>query len=199
MEKIVQLTSATIVLPIDDVDTDQIVPARFLTTTEREGIGVSLFADWRLDKDGNEIADFPLNAPDAKDKKILVAGRNFGCGSSREHAPWAIHDFGIRAVISSEIADIFRNNSLNNGLVPVIVDEETHQWLLDNPGAEVTVDMEACVLRLPNGKEVSFPIEPFARHCIMEGIDQMGFLLQNKDKIADFEQNRSWNPSLISS
>lgn len=196
MEKITQLTSQTIVLPIDDVDTDQIVPARFLTTTQREGIGASLFADWRMDKDGNEIADFPLNAPEAKGRQILVAGRNFGCGSSREHAPWAIFDFGIRAVISSEIADIFRNNSLNNGLVPVVVDKDTHRWLLDNPGAEVTVDMESCELRLPDGKAVTFPIEPFARHCIMEGIDQMGFLLQNRDRIEAFERNRSWNPSL---
>lgn len=196
MEKITQLTSQTIVLPIDDVDTDQIVPARFLTTTEREGIGVSLFADWRFDKDGNEIADFPLNAPEAQGRSILVAGRNFGCGSSREHAPWAIYDFGIRAVISSEIADIFRNNSLNNGLVPVVIDKETHRWLLDNPGAEVTIDMDSCELRLPGGKTVTFPIEPFARHCIMEGIDQMGFLLQNRDKIEAFERSRSWNPSL---
>ncbi len=194
MEKITQLTSKTIVLPIDDVDTDQIVPARFLTTTEREGIGVSLFADWRFDKDGNEIADFPLNAPEAKGCKILVAGRNFGCGSSREHAPWAIYDFGIRAVISSEIADIFRNNSLNNGLVPVVVDETTHQWLLDNPGAEVTVDVEACEVRLPEGKTASFELEPFARHCIIEGIDQMGFLLQNLDNIEAFEANRTWQP-----
>lgn len=194
MEKITQLTSQTIVLPIDDVDTDQIVPARFLTTTEREGIGVSLFADWRLDKDGNEISDFPLNAPEARDRKILVAGRNFGCGSSREHAPWAIYDFGIRAVISSEIADIFRNNSLNNGLVPVVVDKATHRWLLDNPGAEVTVDVAACEVRLPDGTAVPFPIEPFARHCILEGIDQMGFLLQSMDKIEAFEQNRSWQP-----
>ncbi len=196
MEKITQLTSQTIVLPIDDVDTDQIVPARFLTTTEREGIGISLFADWRFDKDGNEIAGFPLNAPEARGRKILVAGRNFGCGSSREHAPWAIYDFGIRAVISSEIADIFRNNSLNNGLVPVVVDVETHKWLLDNPGAEVTVDVDALEVRLPDGKAVPFEIEPFARHCIMEGIDQMGFLLQNLDKIEAFEENRSWNPSL---
>ena len=196
MEKITQLTSATIVLPIDDVDTDQIVPARFLTTTEREGIGVSLFADWRFDKEGNELADFPLNAPEAQGRQILVAGRNFGCGSSREHAPWAIYDFGIRAVISSEIADIFRNNSLNNGLVPVVVDVETHRWLLDNPGAEVTVDVDALEVRLPDGKTVPFEIEPFARHCIMEGIDQMGFLLQNRDNIEAFERNRSWNPSL---
>ena len=196
MEKINQLTSATIVLPIDDVDTDQIVPARFLTTTERAGIGVSLFADWRFDKEGNEIADFPLNAPEAQGRQILVAGRNFGCGSSREHAPWAIYDFGIRAVISSEIADIFRNNSLNNGLVPVVVDVDTHRWLLDNPGAEVTVDVDALEVRLPDGKAVPFEIEPFARHCILEGIDQMGFLLQNRDKIEAFESNRSWNPSL---
>ncbi len=196
MEKITQLTSKTIVLPIDDVDTDQIVPARFLTTTEREGIGVSLFADWRFDKDGNKIADFPLNAPEAAGRKILVAGRNFGCGSSREHAPWAIHDFGIRAVISSEIADIFRNNSLNNGLLPVVVDDATHQWLLNNPGAEVTVDLVACEVRLPNGKTASFTIEPFARHCIMEGIDQMGYLQQNQANIKAFEQNRPWNPSL---
>jgi 3-isopropylmalate/(R)-2-methylmalate dehydratase small subunit len=194
MEKITQLTSRTIVLPIDDVDTDQIVPARFLTTTEREGIGVSLFADWRFDKEGNEIADFPLNAPEAQDCQILVAGRNFGCGSSREHAPWAIYDFGIRAVISSEIADIFRTNSLNNGLVPIVVDETTHQWLLENPGAEVTVDMESCEITLPDGSKASFPIEPFARHCIMEGIDQMGFLLQNLPNIEEFEANRSWQP-----
>jgi len=184
------------VLPIDDVDTDQIVPARFLTTTGREGIGVSLFADWRFDKQGNAIEDFPLNAPEAQGRQILVAGRNFGCGSSREHAPWAIYDFGIRAVISSEIADIFRNNSLNNGLVPVVVDVDTHKWLLDNPGAEVTVDIDKLEVSLPDGKVVPFEIEPFARHCIMEGIDQMGFLLQNKDNIESFEANRSWNPSL---
>ena len=194
MEKISQLTSKTIVLPIDDVDTDQIVPARFLTTTQREGIGVSLFADWRFDKVGNAIADFPLNAPDAADCKVLVAGRNFGCGSSREHAPWAIYDFGIRAVISSEIADIFRNNSLNNGLVPVVVDAATHRWLLDNPRAEVTVDVEACEVRLPDGRTAAFEIEPFARHCIIEGIDQMGFLLQNIGEIEAFEAKRSWQP-----
>jgi 3-isopropylmalate/(R)-2-methylmalate dehydratase small subunit len=194
MEKITQLTSRTLVLPIDDVDTDQIVPARFLTTTQREGIGASLFADWRVDKDGNEIADFPLNAPDAAECRILVAGRNFGCGSSREHAPWAIYDFGIRAVISSEIADIFRTNSLNNGLVPVVVDANTHRWLLENPRAEVTVDVGACELRLPGGKAVPFPIEPFARHCIMEGIDQMGYILQNLDRIEAFEASRPWQP-----
>jgi 3-isopropylmalate/(R)-2-methylmalate dehydratase small subunit len=194
MEKITQFTSATTVLPFEDVDTDQIIPARYLTTTTREGIGKALFADWRFDKDGNEIADFPLNAPGAADRKILVAGRNFGCGSSREHAPWALHDFGIRAVISSEIADIFSNNSLKNGLVPVIVDKDTHRWLLDNPGADVTIDVEACAITLPDGKTVSFPIDGFARHCILEGIDQTGYLMQQQDKIGEFEQNRSWQP-----
>jgi len=194
MEQITQFTSATTVLAIDDVDTDQIIPARYLTTTERAGIGKALFADWRFDKDGNPIAGFPLNEPGATERKILVAGRNFGCGSSREHAPWALHDFGIRAVISSEIADIFRNNSLKNGLVPVIVDKETHQWLLDNPGAEVTVDVEAREIRLPNGTAVPFPIDGFARHCILEGIDQTGFLLQQLDKITEFEKTRSWQP-----
>ena len=194
MEQITQFTSSTTVLPIDDVDTDQIIPARYLTTTERAGIGKALFADWRFDKNGNEIADFPLNQPGAAERKILVAGRNFGCGSSREHAPWSLHDFGIRAVISTEIADIFRNNSLKNGLVPVIVDRETHQWLLANPGAEVTVDVEACEIRLPDGKAVAFPIDGFARHCILEGIDQTGYLMQQQDKITEFENNRSWQP-----
>ena len=157
MEQITRFTSATTVLAIDDVDTDQIIPARFLTTTERKGIGKALFADWRYDSDGKLIEDFPLNKPGADQNKILVAGRNFGCGSSREHAPWALHDFGIRAVISSEIADIFRNNSLKNGLVPVIVDKDTHRWLLDNPGAEVTVDVEACEIRLPDGAPCPSP------------------------------------------
>jgi 3-isopropylmalate/(R)-2-methylmalate dehydratase small subunit len=194
MEQIIEFTSKTIVLPIDDVDTDQIVPARFLTATTRDGIGKALFADWRLDASGKPLKDFPLNSPEAKHSKILVAGRNFGCGSSREHAPWAIHDFGIRAVISSEIADIFRNNSLKNGLLPIVVDPATHRWLLDNPGAEVTVSVEDCQVRLPNGSVVDFPIEAFARHCILTGIDQTGFLLQNLQNIEAFERNRAWQP-----
>lgn len=194
MEKLTQLTSATTVLPIADVDTDQIIPARFLTTTTREGIGKALFADWRYRKDGSVIEDFPLNQPGAADRKVLVAGRNFGCGSSREHAPWALVDFGIRAVVSSQIADIFRNNSLKNGLVPIVVDDATHQWLLDNPGAEVTVDVEACELRLPTGAAISFEIDRFARHCILEGVDQTGFLMQQIDAIDQFEKNRPWQP-----
>lgn len=199
MEKITQFTSTTIVLAIDDVDTDQIIPARFLTAITRSNMSNALFADWRFDAQGNEIADFPLNQAGATDHKILVAGRNFGCGSSREHAPWALHDFGIRAVISSEIADIFSNNSLKNGLIPIIVDVATHKWLLNNPGAEITVDVEACEIRLPQDKDnkvktVSFPIDSFARHCLLEGIDQTGYLMQQRDKIADFETNRPWQP-----
>ena len=176
------------------MDTDQIVPARFLTATTREGIGKSLFADWRYDSKGIELSDFPLNDPNASKRKILVAGRNFGCGSSREHAPWAIHDFGIRAVISSEIADIFRNNSLKNGLLPIVVDSKTHQWLLDNPGAEIIIDVEAKTIQLPDSRKITFPIEPFARHCIINGIDQTGFLEQNIKSIKVFETNRSWQP-----
>jgi len=194
MEQITQFKSQTTVLAIDDVDTDQIVPARFLTATTREGIGKALFADWRYKADGSSIDDFPLNDPAAANRKILVAGRNFGCGSSREHAPWALHDFGIRAVISSEIADIFRNNSLKNGLLPIIVDTATHQWLINNPGAEVLVNLEACTIELPDGKVVEFPIDKFARHCILEGIDQTGFLLQQQETIVDFEANRAWQP-----
>jgi 3-isopropylmalate/(R)-2-methylmalate dehydratase small subunit len=194
MEKITQFTSATTVLAIDDVDTDQIIPARFLTTTTREGIGKALFADWRYDSQGKVIADFALNQPGAEKRKILVAGRNFGCGSSREHAPWSLFDFGFRAVISTEIADIFRNNSLKNGLLPIIVDKATHAWLIANPGAEVTVDLVAREIRLPNGKSASFPIDGFARHCILEGIDQTGFLMQHQDAITRFEQTRSWQP-----
>lgn len=194
MEKTTQFTSATSVLPIDDVDTDQIIPARFLTTTTREGIGNALFADWRYDASGNERPDFVLNAPGASERQILVAGRNFGCGSSREHAPWALLDFGIRAIISSEIADIFRNNSLKNGLVPAVVDADTHRWLLDNPGAELTVDVEALAIVLPDGRSVPFPMDAFARHCILNGVDQTGYLMQHQGEIAAFEENRPWKP-----
>jgi 3-isopropylmalate/(R)-2-methylmalate dehydratase small subunit len=194
MEKVTRFTSATTVLAINDVDTDQIVPARFLTVTTRVGIAKALFADWRLDANGNERSDFPLNHPDAAHRKVLVAGRNFGCGSSREHAPWALHDFGIRAVISSEIADIFRNNSLKNGLVPIVVDDDTHQWLIDNPGAEITIDVGQQLVELPDGRKIEFPIETFARHCIINGIDQTGYLMQNLEHIEAFERNRAWQP-----
>src|SRR5688572_16881003 len=153
------IRSRTVVLPISNIDTDQIIPARFLTSTSREGFGKNLFADWRYDAAGNPKADFALNKLDAQGARILVAGRNIGCGSSREHAAWALQDFGIAAVVSTEFADIFRTNSLKNGLVPVLVDEKTHAWLLANPGSELTIDVETTTLTLPDGSAVRFPLE----------------------------------------
>jgi len=187
MEAIRQIVSRTVVLPYTNIDTDQIIPARFLTTTTRQGLGKQLFADWRYSADGALKADFPLNRPGAAGCTVLVGGRNFGCGSSREHAPWALLDYGFRAVISSEIADIFRTNSLKNGLLPIVVDERTNQWLLDNPGAQITVDLESSTLRLPTGASVSFPIERFARHCLLNGVDELGFLLSKQAEIARYE------------
>ena len=175
----------------NDIDTDQIIPARFLTTTTKEGLGKNAFADWRYDAQGNAKSDFILNQPAAKGCAILVAGRNFGCGSSREHAPWSLLDFGFRAVISSEIADIFRSNSLKNGLLPVVVDATTHQWLLDNPGVQVRIDLSHNTLTLPNGASVKFPIEAFARYCLLNGVDELGYLLKQSDAIAKFEQVRA--------
>jgi 3-isopropylmalate/(R)-2-methylmalate dehydratase small subunit len=186
--------SCTAVLAATDVDTDQIIPARFLTTTTREGLGENLFFDWRFDSDGKENPDFVLNSAQTKGCDILVAGRNFGCGSSREHAPWALLDYGIRAVISTEIADIFRSNSLKNGLLPVVVDQETHAWLLENPGIEVTIDIDSSTLNLPDGRRVSYPIDKFSRYCLLEGVDQLGFLQQHGDDIKAFEEARSWTP-----
>jgi 3-isopropylmalate/(R)-2-methylmalate dehydratase small subunit len=180
-----------VVLPLDDIDTDQIIPARFLTTTTKTGLGKNLFNDWRYNDDGSEKPDFILNTDAAKGAQVLVGGRNFGCGSSREHAPWALVDFGIRAVISTEIADIFRGNSLKNGLVPVLVDKETHQWLIDNPGAEVAVDIEKRTLTLPDGSEVAFPIDGFSRYCLMNGLDQLGFLMESEAEIKAFEEARA--------
>jgi 3-isopropylmalate/(R)-2-methylmalate dehydratase small subunit len=187
MDPINLIRSRTVVMPSTNIDTDQIIPARFLTTTTRDGLGAALFADLRNAQDGSPRPDFVLNRPESRGCQVLVAGRNIGCGSSREHAPWALLDYGFRAVVSSEIADIFRNNSLKNGLLPVVVDEATHQWLLANPGVEVTIDLAAAVLRLPGGREVSFPMEPFARYCLLNGVDEMEFLLGKADAIAAYE------------
>ncbi len=188
MQPFTTLTSRTAVLPAANIDTDQIIPARFLTTTTRAGLGERLFADWRYDERGAPRPDFPLNQPAAQGCRILVAGRNFGCGSSREHAAWALADYGFRAVISTEIADIFRNNALKNGLLPVIVEEAIGQWLTVHPGATVTLSVEDSTLELPDGRSVSFPIEPFARHCLLEGIDELGFLLARAPEIDAFER-----------
>jgi 3-isopropylmalate/(R)-2-methylmalate dehydratase small subunit len=191
MEPITEITSKTVVLPFDDIDTDQIIPARFLTTTTKEGLGSQLFNDWRYHSDGSLKRDFVLNTPAAEGCGILVAGNNFGCGSSREHAPWALVDYGIRAVVSTGIADIFRGNALKNGLVPVIVDKAAHEWLIANPGAEVTVNLESRQLALPDGRSVAFPLDNFSRYCLMNGIDQLGFLMENESAIAEFEKRRA--------
>jgi len=194
MEKISHIVSKTVVLPQTDTDTDQIMPARFLTTTNKEGLGAAAFADWRYDADGNPLPDFPLNQPGAKDSQILVAGNNFGCGSSREHAPWGLVDFGFRAVISTQIADIFRNNALKNGLVPVVIDAEPHRWLLEHPGAEVSIDVAAATITLPGREPLEFPLDGFSKHCLLEGVDQLGYLLGRDAEITAFEQNRAWKP-----
>ena len=190
MEPIKTIRSRTAVLPLANIDTDQIIPARFLRATTREGFGKHLFSEWRYDSNGNPKPDFALNKPEAQGCSILVAGRNFGCGSSREHAPWALTDYGIKAVVSTEFADIFRNNSLKNGLVPVLVDDATAEWLIANPGAEVTIDLETTTLSMPNGKSVKFPLEPFARYCLMNGVDELGFLLSKNAEISAYESKR---------
>ena len=194
MKAVRHIKSRTVALPTRDIDTDQIIPARFLTTTSRDGLGQSVFYDLRYNKDGSKKAGFPLNQTTARGCEILIAGNNFGCGSSREHAPWALLGYGFKAVISTEIADIFRNNSLKNGLVPVVVDREIHRWLLDNPGAELDIDVANATLTMPDGKSIEFAIDRFARHCLVEGIDQLGFLQQHLERIADYEETRAWKP-----
>jgi 3-isopropylmalate/(R)-2-methylmalate dehydratase small subunit len=185
MQPMTRVRSKTVVIPASNIDTDQIIPARFLTTTVKDGLGLQLFADWRYRADGTPNPDFVLNRPEARGAEVLVAGRNFGCGSSREHAPWALLDFGFRAVISTEIADIFRGNSLKNGLLPIAVDEATSQWLLEHPGALVDIDLASARLTLPTGTSVTFPMEPFARHCLLNGIDELGYL---RSRISDIER-----------
>ena len=188
MDPISIIRSRTVVMPSSNIDTDQIIPARFLTTTTREGLGAHLFADWRYDGAGAARPEFVLNRPEARGCQVLVAGRNIGCGSSREHAPWALLDYGFRAVVSTEIADIFRSNSLKNGLLPVVVDEVTHAWLVEHPGVEVEIDLPATELRLPDGRAVTFPVEAFARYCLMNGVDELGYLLGQADAIAAYER-----------
>ncbi len=190
MDPLKTIRSRTVVMPSANIDTDQIIPGRFLTTTTKEGLGRQLFADWRYDAAGNPKPDFILNRPESRGCRVLVAGRNVGCGSSREHAPWALLDYGFQAVISTEVADIFKNNSLKNGLLPILVDEATHQWLLAHPGAEVEVDLESTTLTLPNGVAVRFPVDPFPRYCLLNGVDELGFLLSQDKAIAAYEARR---------
>jgi 3-isopropylmalate/(R)-2-methylmalate dehydratase small subunit len=191
MAQFTTLTSRVVVLPVSDVDTDQIIPARFLKATDKKGMGDHLFADWRYNADGSPKPDFVLNKPESQGCQILLAGDNFGCGSSREHAPWALTGFGFRAVISTSFADIFRSNSLKNGLLPIIVDAKTHQDLFDMldeiPAAELSVDLASQTLSLPDGRKVSFPIDGFAKTCLLNGVDELGYIAGFEKEIAAFE------------
>ncbi|MBC7767248.1 MAG: 3-isopropylmalate dehydratase small subunit [Phycisphaerales bacterium] len=187
-EPFTQLTSRTFVLTADNIDTDQIIPARFLTTTSRAGLGAHAFYDWRYDHAGAAITGAPLNSVDTATHRVLVAGANFGCGSSREHAPWALLDFGFRVVISSSFADIFHSNALKNGLLPVSVDLRTHGQLLAGPGMRVSIDLERAELRIEDAAPVRFPIEAFARRCLLEGVDTMDWLLARMPAIHAFER-----------
>jgi 3-isopropylmalate/(R)-2-methylmalate dehydratase small subunit len=184
-----QIRSRTVVLPSDNIDTDQIIPARFLTTTSCEGLGKRLFADWRYDSEGRLRPDFVLNRPEAEGARVLLAGRNFGCGSSREHAVWALRDHGFDAVISSSFADIFRGNALKNGLVPVQVEAADLARLLAAPPQEVLVDVEKAVLTLADDTAMPFPLEPFARYCLLNGVDELEFLLSRERDIAAHERS----------
>ena len=190
MEKIKTFSANTVNLLNEDIDTDQIIPARFLTRQTTDGIGECLFADWRFDKSGKPNEDFVLNQSQSTDAGILVAGNNFGCGSSREHAAWSLLDYGFRAVVSTSFADIFQNNSLKNGLITIIVDLETHKWLIEHPATELTVDLENTEIILENGKAISFPIDSFARYCLLHGVDQLGYILKHDSEITAFENKQ---------
>ena len=191
METFTILTSRVVPLPMPDVDTDQIIPARFLKVTVKSGMGAHLFCDWRHDAEGKPRPDFILNQPRAAGAQVLLAGHNFGCGSSREHAPWALLDFGFRAVISTSFADIFCANSLKNALLPVVVDPATHDALLarvtEDPDAQVTIDLASQTLTLADGPAVRFPIDNFSKQCLLAGVDQLGYILKHQDKITNYE------------
>ena len=191
MEPITTFTAKAAALPVPDIDTDQIIPARYLRTTNKEGLQDALFADWRVGPDGQPRPDFPLNKPEAAGAQILIAGNNFGCGSSREHAPWALQAGGFKAVISTYFADIFSNNALKNGLLPIRVDEETYHQLVslvqEAPETQVRVDLAAQAVVLPDGQSIPFPIDAFSKHCLLHGVDQLGFLQSQEAAIAAYE------------
>jgi 3-isopropylmalate/(R)-2-methylmalate dehydratase small subunit len=195
MKKFLPFESPMVPLPIDNIDTDQIIPARFLKTISKDGLGDQLFYDWRYDAEGKPKPDFILNTREAKATQILLAGDNFGCGSSREHAPWALTQYGFRAVISTSFADIFKQNSLKNSLLPIAVPRDIHAELFANPNAHVKVDLASQTLTLPTGRTVEFPVDLFAKHCLLEGIDELGYILQQSPAITAFE---STHPAPIS-
>jgi len=192
MQPLTKLNSRVVALPLNDIDTDQIIPARFLKVTDKADLAANLFADWRYAADGRPRPDFVLNKPESRGARILFAGNNFGCGSSREHAPWALTGFGFRVVVAASFGDIFRNNALKNGLLPLKVDAEVHQKMRDslaeNPQAEWSLDMESQTLSLPGGLIVHFDIDPFSKTCLMQGTDELGYLLSFMDQILAYEQ-----------
>jgi len=198
MTAFTRVESRAVVLAVDSIDTDQIIPARYLRTVSRVGLGDHLFHDWRYDADGRPIADFVLNRPEARGAAILVGGLSFGCGSSREHAAWALGEFGFRAVIALSFADIFRQNALKNGIVPVVVPPDAHAELLArlarDPAAVVTVDLVSRSVTLPGGASVVFPIDAFARECLLNGVDELGYVLAQEERITAYE--RQHPPSL---
>jgi 3-isopropylmalate/(R)-2-methylmalate dehydratase small subunit len=198
MDPIKTFSGKVVALPINDIDTDQIIPARYLKVTDKNGLGAACFSDWRYNADGSPKPDFPLNQPEHQGAVVLIGGHNFGCGSSREHAPWALVGAGFQAVISTYFADIFRNNALKNGLLPVVVDEQTHQQLIslaqEDPSTTVTVDLATQTVTLPDGREVTFPIDGFSKHCLLNGVDQLGYVLALDDDITSYENS---NPQRV--
>jgi len=195
MEPINHIAGRIVALPINDIDTDQIIPARYLKTTDKDGLGKACFSDWRYDADGAPRSDFPLNKPEHQGAGVLIAGHNFGCGSSREHAPWALLGAGFKAVVSTYFADIFKGNALKNGLLPVIVDEETQRQLIslaeEDPTTAVEIDLAAQTLTLPDGRKVTFPIDGFSKYCLLNGVDQLGFLLNLDPETSAYEESHS--------
>jgi len=188
--KTVTIESKTVALPIENIDTDQIIPARFLKTTSMEGLGENLFLDWRYLPDGSPNPDFALNKPSAKGAEILIAGDNFGCGSSREHAPWALKQYGFKAIVSTSFADIFKGNALKNGLLPIIMPPDIHAELLKWPGIVLKIDLATQTVTLAGGRTVEFPIDPFAKQCLIEGVDELGYMLNQQPAIAAYEAKR---------
>lgn len=190
MAKFTALEGKFVTMSIDNVDTDQIIPARFLKTISKVGLGAQLFNDWRYNTDGGEKPEFILNQAESKAKQILLAGDNFGCGSSREHAPWALTQYGFRALLSTSFADIFKQNSLKNGLLPIVVSKDIHAWLFANPESSVKIDLVAQTLMIGDGRSVAFPVDPFAKNCLIEGVDELGYILKQEAAIAQFESGR---------
>jgi 3-isopropylmalate/(R)-2-methylmalate dehydratase small subunit len=183
--------SRLVPMPNNNIDTDQIIPARFLKTTSKEGLDKQLFCDWRYDAQGNPKPDFILNTPRGQNAEILLAGDNFGCGSSREHAPWALTQFGFRAVISTSFADIFKGNALKNSLLPIVVPQDVHDKLFALPAdARIKVDLASQTIMLPDGQRVEFPVDPFSKTCLLEGVDELGWILKQEPSIAAFEAGR---------